>query len=177
MITVDNETKATVQVKWNVTFVPYTIKSLYNLKYILPGVQLQFYNLLDRENFVSSFSWTAFIKLLKMLLLEGKLILPHAVIVGTTDYELTTFSILKPSTTTGTSVITTNDNNNNNFFRNSNISKVLNNNTNENILNFASANKQIVTIPNSYINNNNNNNTILIFNTNIYIYIYIIYKG
>ena len=89
-----------VSVQWNVTFVPDVVMSIVWLSRRLPGTKIQFFNILDKERFVSSFSWASVRTFLERILYTGVVLLPHAVIVGKTElsFRETTGDIPSPGT-------------------------------------------------------------------------------
>lgn len=74
-----------VSVEWNVTFVPDAVMSIVWLSRRLPFTEIKFFNVLDRERFISSFSWASVRVFLERILYTGVVLLPHAVIVGKTE--------------------------------------------------------------------------------------------
>lgn len=91
-----------VIVNWNVSFVPYSIRSLATIGSLVPGVRTSFYNILDRERLAITFSWGALFKFFSQLLLTGELRLPIAVILGSSQFTFndTHSGIASPSDTT-----------------------------------------------------------------------------
>jgi hypothetical protein len=74
-----------VNVDWNVTFVPDSLGSLLWFCRRLPGVQITFFDVLNKERIVSKFSWVALRSFFERILYTGVALLPHAVIVGRTE--------------------------------------------------------------------------------------------
>jgi hypothetical protein len=76
----------TARVYFSMSFIPDSILPLWLLGRILP-VRTEFYDILDRESFVSHFSWRALRQFFSTLLFDGVCRLPHAVIKGSTNLE------------------------------------------------------------------------------------------
>ena len=76
----------TIAVQWNVTFIPDSLSNsnLVQISRFL-RLNLQFFNVLDRERIRSSFSWGALLVFVERIIYKGIVLLPHAVIVGTTE--------------------------------------------------------------------------------------------
>jgi len=74
-----------VSATWNVTFTSDALTTLVWWCRAL-GVKVEFFNLLDKERMRSMFSWQAFRTFLERILYTGVARLPHAVIVGKTDF-------------------------------------------------------------------------------------------
>ena len=74
-----------INIQWNVTFIPDSLISLVWLTRLIPGTKLKFFNVLDKEKIRSSFSWASFRVFLERILYTGVVLLPHAVILGTTE--------------------------------------------------------------------------------------------
>lgn len=90
-----SEMPLVISVLWNVTFTPDSVEGLVLFSKLF-GLQCQFYNLLDREGFTSSFSWKQLFGFLTLALSTGVLRLPQAVVKGQSTLEFTRL----PSTTT-----------------------------------------------------------------------------
>jgi len=73
-------------VLWNVTFIPESIQLLALLSN-LPGLRSEYFNLLDREGFSSSFSWSQLWRFVGRCATTGVVKLPHAVIKGQTELK------------------------------------------------------------------------------------------
>eukprot|EP01041_Mallomonas_annulata_P004079 gene4079-8115_t len=82
-----------VIIQWNVSFIPENLGSIVSFSRAI-GLNITFYNILDKERIRSTFSWQALGKVLTKAFWKGQVSLPHAVIRGTSEM---TFS---PSTTT-----------------------------------------------------------------------------
>lgn len=74
-----------VNIQWNVTYVPDALISLVWIARLIPGAKLSFFNVLDKERVRSSFSWVSFRLFLERILYKGVVLLPHAVILGSTE--------------------------------------------------------------------------------------------
>ena len=74
-----------VSIQWNVTYVPDALISLVWIARLIPGAKLSFFNVLDKERVRSSFSWVSFRVFLERILYKGVVLLPHAVILGSTE--------------------------------------------------------------------------------------------
>jgi hypothetical protein len=74
-----------IQVQWNVSFVPDSLISLVWFSRRIPFTKTVFFNVLNKEKIRSLFSWAAFGKFLERILCTGIILLPHAVIVGSTE--------------------------------------------------------------------------------------------
>lgn len=74
-----------VSIQWNVTYVPDALISLVWIGRRIPGAKLSFYNVLDKERVRSAFSWVSFRAFLERIIYKGVVLLPHAVILGTTE--------------------------------------------------------------------------------------------
>jgi len=77
-----------LQCSWNVSFVPDTALTIYFLWSVLPGVTNVYYDVLSRETLESEFSWTALVEFIQRLVTKGECMVPHAVIMGTTNVDL-----------------------------------------------------------------------------------------
>jgi hypothetical protein len=86
-----------VSVQWNVTFVPDAVMSIVWLSRRFPGTTIRFFNVLDKERFISSFSWASVRAFLERILYTGVVLLPHAVIVGKTELSFRETNIDIPS--------------------------------------------------------------------------------
>jgi hypothetical protein len=75
-----------VRMQWSVTFVPDSLTTLVWLGNSLPGVHVTFFNVLDKERERSQFSWESLKKFFGRIVSTGEMCLPHAVIIGTTDF-------------------------------------------------------------------------------------------
>jgi hypothetical protein len=75
-------TKANIM--WNMTFIPENLYPTVVLAKVV-GINVIFYNLLNRENQPSLFSWQTLLKAFLRILTKGELVLPHAVIRGQTE--------------------------------------------------------------------------------------------
>jgi len=71
-------------VQWNATFIPESIQLLALLSK-LPGLRLEFFNILDREGRITTFSWDQLRRFCTGIITTGVVKLPHAVIKGQTD--------------------------------------------------------------------------------------------
>ena len=71
--------------RWNVSYIPDTTAALWAFGGVLPGVERKYYNLLDREDKISSFSWIAFSKFLIRIVTKGEYMVPLAVIKGQSE--------------------------------------------------------------------------------------------
>jgi len=76
----------TINVKWNVTFIPESLLSIVKWTRLNPFWKISFFNVLDKERIQSTFSWKALITFMERALFKGEVRLPHAVIVGSTDF-------------------------------------------------------------------------------------------
>jgi hypothetical protein len=74
-----------ISVQWNVSFIPDSLQSLVWFSRRIPRTKLLFFNVLDKEKVRSVFSWKAFRIFLERILYTGVILLPHAVILGTTE--------------------------------------------------------------------------------------------
>ena len=74
-----------VLVHWNVTFVSESTEAIALFFQTIPGVRLRFFDLLHKLSFRSSFSWLSLFKTFQRLIETGELILPHAVILGSSE--------------------------------------------------------------------------------------------
>lgn len=74
-----------VIVNWNVTFVSENTAAIVAVFNVVPFVRIRYFDILNRERIRSSFSWEALGKTLLRLLETGELLLPHAVIVGSSE--------------------------------------------------------------------------------------------
>lgn len=83
-----SEVPLVVSVFWNVTFIPDSVQGLVFFSRLV-GLQCQFFNLLDREGFTSSFSWKQLFGFLMLAFSTGVLRLPQAVIKGQSTLEFT----------------------------------------------------------------------------------------
>jgi hypothetical protein len=63
----------------------------------LPGVRVRYFDILNKEGVRSSFSWASLLKTALRLVSTGELLLPQAVIVGSSEY---TFAYTSPSSVT-----------------------------------------------------------------------------
>lgn len=72
-------------VSWNVTFVSESSEALVLFFETIPGIRLRFFNLLHKLSVRSSFSWSSLFKTFRRLIETGELILPHAVILGSSE--------------------------------------------------------------------------------------------
>ena len=79
-----------VVVGWNLTFVSESTSGLVSSLGQIPGVRVRFFDILDKERLRSAYSWRSLGRTFGRLLLTGELVLPHAVIVGTSEL---TFSV------------------------------------------------------------------------------------
>jgi hypothetical protein len=83
-----------ISVQWNVSFIPDSLQSLVWFSRRIPRTKLLFFNVLDKEKVRSVFSWKAFRIFVERILYKGVILLPHAVILGTTEL---TFRELVPN--------------------------------------------------------------------------------
>lgn len=94
----DGYTTRAVSAQWAVTFVPESLVGLVELGTFLPGWRVTYFDILDKEKQVSSFSWKALWQFLERAIFTGEVRIPHAVIRGNTQF---TFILSKdiPSST------------------------------------------------------------------------------
>ena len=81
------QTPLSFVVAWNVSFTPESVQ-LVALLSKLPGMKAIVFNILDRETFRSSFSWEQLLKFVWLVLSQGIVKLPHAVIKGQTELKM-----------------------------------------------------------------------------------------
>ena len=79
-----------VVVGWNLSFVSESTAGLVSSLGQIPGVRVRFFDILDKERVRSAFSWRSLGRTFGRLLVTGELLLPQAVIVGTSEL---TFSL------------------------------------------------------------------------------------
>ena len=70
---------------WNISFVSESTAGLVSSLGQIPGVRVRFFDILDKERLRSAFSWRSLGRTFGRLLLTGELLLPQAVIVGTSE--------------------------------------------------------------------------------------------
>lgn len=76
-----------VVVYWNVTYIPDAVVNLVSIGRSIPFCKVKFFNVLDKANIRSTFSWANLFKFLQRLAVTGEMRLPHAVIEGTTELK------------------------------------------------------------------------------------------
>jgi len=76
-----------VIVQWNVTYIPDAVEGIVSIGRAVPFWKVEFFNILDRASYTSSFSWMGLFKFLELLVFTGVMRLPHAVIQGTTEMK------------------------------------------------------------------------------------------
>ena len=72
---------------WNVSYLPETTVSLVQIFSSFSNIPIIYFDLLDKEGYVSTFSWRALFKTLIKVIQTGNLCLPHAVILGSSEYH------------------------------------------------------------------------------------------
>jgi len=78
-----------ILVYWNVTFIPTSIQGLVNIGKLF-NIKRKYFNVLDKENEISVFKFELLLKFIKIIIDTGEMRLPHAVIQGCSEYNITT---------------------------------------------------------------------------------------
>ena len=72
---------------WNVSYLPESTVSLVQIFSSFSNIPITYFDLLDKEGYVSTFSWRVFFNTLIKVIQTGNLYLPHAVILGSSEYH------------------------------------------------------------------------------------------
>lgn len=72
---------------WNMSFIPDSLTSMVSIGRSIPFWRVTFFDLLDKANQKSTFSWASFWLFFQRLFLTGEMKLPHAVIEGETEFK------------------------------------------------------------------------------------------
>lgn len=99
--------KDKVSIRWNVTYLPESLVGLVRFARLNPLWRVRFFNLLDKEAVRSQFSWKVLVVFLERALFQGTVLLPHAVIVGSTELSFDPPIDQKSATQTGNYIIGT----------------------------------------------------------------------